>query len=312
MQIGHVCDVGKERQLNEDSLMWVWLTAKFQTGSVPAGLFVVADGMGGHSAGEVASEWGIRIFAKECLSRLLDPAGGTEAEKGSQPADLKDILEYAVKVANSVLFQWTKENEALHGMGTTITSGLIVDQDLYIVHVGDSRCYIVNTRETIQLTKDHSLIQEMVDSGLITSEEARVHPKKNIITRVVGYYQDIDVDVNHYKLYQGDNILLCSDGLWGVLPDRHITEVVLTAETPQFACEQLAARANASGGPDNISVIVVRPEGLPSWQEVLTADTEIGKTPGESQCKEEEPKKTQGKLRSIFRWQKTSTSLFPW
>ncbi len=127
------------------------------------------------------------------------------------------------------------------------------------------------------MTKDHSLVQEMLDAGLITPEEARTHPRKNVITRVVGYYQEVEADSYQRKLYQGDNILLCSDGLWGVLPDQEITETVLAAETPEQACIQLVDQANQLGGPDNISVIVARPEQLPSWQDLVTADTQARK-----------------------------------
>jgi protein phosphatase len=146
---------------------------------------------------------------------------------------------------------------------------------MYVAHLGDSRCYIINNRETTQVTRDHSEVQEMVDAGLITAEQAMAHPQKNVITRVLGYYRDVAVDSHHLKLYQEDNVLLCSDGLWEVLTDRAISEVVLAAAGPESACLELITQANNLGGPDNISVIVARPENLPSWQELINRDTQV-------------------------------------
>jgi len=127
----------------------------------------------------------------------------------------------------------------------------------------------------MQVTKDHSEVQELVDAGIITPEQAMTHPQKNVITRVLGYYRDAAVDSHRLKLYQEDFVLLCSDGLWEVLTDRAIAEVVLAAQRPEQACLQLVTHANNLGGPDNISVIIVRPENLPSWQELVNRDTQV-------------------------------------
>lgn len=278
MRIGYRCDVGQTRELNEDSVMCLKFDAEFPSGSESAGLLVVADGMGGHNAGEIASEWGIRALVKESLFWILGLAREDTAkeDKSAVPDSPQNTLDAAVKTANRLLFEKAREQD-LQGMGTTMTVALVIGQDLHVAHVGDSRCYIINDRETTQVTKDHSLVQEMLDAGLITPEEARTHPRKNVITRVVGYYQEVEADSYQRKLYQGDNILLCSDGLWGVLPDQEITETVLAAETPEQACIQLVDQANQLGGPDNISVIVARPEQLPSWQDLVTADTQARK-----------------------------------
>lgn len=301
MRIGHKCDVGQVRELNEDSLLCLKFDAEFHSDTESAGLFVVADGMGGHNAGEIASQWGVKIVAGACLSRLLRPTDESAGKKEEESADidsLEGILDSAVKEANRVLFEKTREKEALQGMGTTLTAAVITGQDLYVTHVGDSRCYIINNRETIQVTRDHSVVQEMVDTGMITPEEARTHPRKNVITRVVGYYQEVEADSYQRKLYQGDSILLCSDGLWGVVSDQEITETVLAAKTAQQACTELVARANQLGGPDNISVVIVRPEHLPSWQELLTADTQARKAAKNDASKVEKPRKG---LPSVFR-----------
>lgn len=303
MQIGFSCDVGQKRQLNEDSVMYLKFDAKFHSGAESAGLFIVADGMGGHNAGEVASEWGIRTFVREWLSRLLEPVNQFERDEATTADEPNDILDSGIKAANKLLFEKAKEKEILQGMGTTMTAALIIGQNLYVSHVGDSRCYIINGRETIQVTKDHSEVQEMVDAGTITREEARAHPRKNVITRVVGYYQEVESDSYHRKLYQGDNILLCSDGLWDVLSDKKITEILVASDTPQQACDELVAQANELGGPDNISVIVVRPERLPSWQGLLTLDTQARKV---VETNESEVKKPTRKLLSIFRRKDTT------
>lgn len=300
MEIGRACNVGRVRKLNEDSLLCLQFEAKFHQGDESAGLFVVADGMGGHNAGEIASECGIKTFVRECVSRLfaIVDQSVTKDDDALTIMSPDKILNLATNEANNVLFEMSQQRQVLHGMGTTITAALITGRDLYISHVGDSRCYVINERETVQITKDHSLVQEMVDAGLLTSEEARTHPKKNVITRVVGYYQEIEVDNEHYQLFQGDNILLCSDGLWGVLDDKRITEIVLTADTPQQACDELVAQANELGGPDNISVIIVKPQGLPSWQELLTADTQVRRAP---EIAPNEAEKPHGGLLSFLR-----------
>lgn len=127
----------------------------------------------------------------------------------------------------------------------------------------------------MQVTKDHSLVQQLIDAGTITAEQARNHPRRNEITRVLGYSEEIIPDLHQVKLYAGDNILLCSDGLCGVLNSNEIAEIVLDSPNPNQACIDLTARANLAGGPDNISAIVVKPGNLPSWQAVITAQTGI-------------------------------------
>jgi protein phosphatase len=160
-------------------------------------------------------------------------------------------------------------------MGTTLTVALVIGGDMYVAHIGDSRCYIINTWETIQVTKDHSVVQQLVDAGTITLEQARKHPRRNEITRVLGYSRNIVPDLHQVKLYAGDSILLCSDGLHSVLPSNKIVETVLGSHHPNQACIDLTAQANSAGGPDNISAIIARPGNLPSWQALVTAQTSI-------------------------------------
>jgi serine/threonine protein phosphatase PrpC len=264
LETGYSWDTGLLRKLNEDSILCTSFDLRTHLGVVSAGLFAVADGMGGHDAGEIASDLAVRTFHAECISGLL----------AQSPAPPLSILSAAFDKANSSVLDAASDSD-LHGMGTTLTAALVIGGDIYVAHIGDSRCYVINTWETIQVTKDHSVVQQLVDAGTITPEQARSHPRRSEITRVLGYCPDAVPDLHHVKLYAGDNILLCSDGLCGVLPLNKISETVIGSPSPNQACIDLTAQANLAGGPDNISVIIVRPGDLPSWQAVITAQTNI-------------------------------------
>jgi serine/threonine protein phosphatase PrpC len=264
VQTGYSWETGLIRKLNEDSIFSACFEIQTHEGTVQAGLFAVADGMGGHNAGEVASALAIHSFSSECLSGLL----------ATDPAGTLSIMSEAFIKANSMVLESTSDR-SLQGMGTTLTAAIISGQDMYIAHIGDSRCYIINTRETLQVTKDHSVVQQLVDAGMITPEQGRVHPRRNEITRVLGYSRDTNPDLIHIRLYAGDTVLLCSDGLYSVLPDEKIAGPVLDATDLKQACKDLADEANLAGGPDNISVIMARPDNLPSWQALVTAHTSV-------------------------------------
>jgi protein phosphatase len=264
LETGYGWDTGQVRKLNEDSVFCCTFDLRTNSGTVSAGLLAVADGMGGHDAGEVASDLAVRIFQAECISGLL----------ARQAAPGLPLLASAFSKANDSVFEAASE-KSLQGMGTTLTAALIAGQDMYLAHIGDSRCYIINTREIIQVTTDHSVVQEMVDAGHISAEEALTHPRRNEITRVLGYSAGSAPDLMQIKLYAGDNILLCSDGLCGVLPADRIQETVLAIQSPAQACADLISQANLAGGPDNISVIIARPGGLPSWQALVSAKTGV-------------------------------------
>lgn len=265
MEAGFSWDTGIARKLNEDCVFCGTFDISTHIEQVSAGLFAVADGMGGHSAGEIASSLALRTFCTTVISGLLE---------GSPAAPLA-ILSGAFSKANSSVLAASRE-KSLEGMGTTLTGALVIGPDMYVAHVGDSRCSIINNREALQVTKDHSVVQTLVDAGFITPDEALHHPRKNEITRVLGYYEDTVPDLLHVKLYAGDNLLLCSDGLCGVLPVGQITETILAAGSADQACSELARQANLAGGPDNISAIVVRPSNLPSWQAVINIHTSAG------------------------------------
>jgi serine/threonine protein phosphatase PrpC len=264
MELGFSWDTGLTRKLNEDSILCVTFELRSHRGAVSAGLFAVADGMGGHNAGEIASDLAARSFQAECISGLM-------AQPETSPLS---VLTAAFNKANGAIIDAARDR-ALQGMGTTLTSALVIGQDLYVAHIGDSRCYVINNREVLQITKDHSLVQQLVDGGLITPEQARTHPRRNEITRVLGYASESPPDLFQVKLYAGDNILLCSDGLHGVLSPVVLGQTVLEAPDANQACLDLTAAANAAGGPDNISVIIIKPENLPSWQAMISAGTSV-------------------------------------
>ncbi len=265
METGYSWDTGLSRKLNEDSIFCGVFEISTHLEKLSAGLFAVADGMGGHNAGEIASSLAIKTFCPEVMAGLL----------GQSPASPLAIMSGAFIKANSLILAASRE-KSLEGMGTTLTCALVIGPDMYVAHVGDSRCSIINVRETLQITKDHSVVQTLVDAGFITPDEALSHPRKNEITRVLGYYADTIPDLIHVKLYAGDNILLCSDGLCGVLPAVRIAETVLAAGNADQACSDLAGQANLAGGPDNISAIIVKPSNLPSWQAVINVHTSAG------------------------------------
>jgi serine/threonine protein phosphatase PrpC len=257
-------DTGLLREVNEDSILCTSFDLRTHLGIMSAGLFAVADGMGGHNAGEIASDLAIRTLQAGCISRLLAQC----------PDPPLSILAAAFDEANSKIMDSASDME-FKGMGTTLTVALVIGGDMYVAHVGDSRCYIANTRETIQVTKDHSLVQQLVDAGTITPEQAWNHPGRNKITRALGNSDTLVTDLHQIKLYAGDNILMCSDGLYSVLPSHKIMDTVINAASINQACLDLTAQANLAGGPDNISIIIVKPCNLPSWQAVITAQTGI-------------------------------------
>jgi len=278
MLIGYKSDRGRIREINEDSLSCLEFSLVAVDDSVNAGLFVVADGMGGHNAGEVASRSAVKYFVQGCLEQLM-PDLMVKGSGGATTTDTSyvgiDILKQAIAKSNSMVYNLAKGKDRLDNMGSTLVGALVIGQDLYVASVGDSRCYIINDRGITQVTKDQSLVQEMVDAGLITTEQARIHPRRNVIDKVVGYYPEIDVHVSHYVLYDGDRVLLCSDGLWGMVTDKKIKEIILKKADPQRACDNLIKLANDKGGTDNITIIIIRLDHLQSWHDVITAYTRI-------------------------------------
>lgn len=229
-------DVGMLREVNQD---YVYVSDS-PIGNLP-NLFVVADGMGGHKAGEFASRFTVEVVKDELAKSMSD--------------EPETMIRKAITSANQKLIETAKQDAKLEGMGTTLVVATVIEQTLYFANVGDSRLYVLNS-DIKQLSKDHSLVQEMVRLGGINQEEAKSHPDKNIITRAIGAKDQIDIDYYEYRLKKGDIILMCTDGLSNMLEDEEILHIVKRSRDVVEAVEQLIERANQNGGNDNIGVIV--------------------------------------------------------
>jgi protein phosphatase len=247
-KIGFATHVGMHRQLNEDSLAILEITAAYESKTRKRVLLLVADGMGGHNAGEIASKIGSETIVN-ALAQLL-------SSKDENASRYDEALRAAISLANQRILEASIQTPGSEGMGTTITLAIIDGNQLHTANVGDSRCYIINEEDVWQFTKDHSYIQQLVDQGQITREEARTHPRRNEITRVVGYYSVVEVDTGVTSLDETDLVLICSDGLTAYVDDNELKRIVLDHTDPQKACDELIELANSRGGRDNISVII--------------------------------------------------------
>ncbi|MFN2147212.1 MAG: PP2C family protein-serine/threonine phosphatase [Anaerolineales bacterium] len=249
--IGTGQSVGIERSHNEDALLV--LTGQL-TGTHPLpnfGLFIVADGMGGHRAGEIASAVSIRTVARMLTQETVMQLLKNDHNELSTP--LQDLLREALEEANRAVV------EEVPGGGTTLTAAIMLGPQLTIGHVGDTRAYYIRDGKAEILTRDHSLVERLKELGQLTPEEASVHPQRNVLYRAIGQGANLEVDVLTQPLPKGGgHLLICSDGLWGVVPEDAILRIVNTAPHPQIAAQELVTAANSAGGPDNITVILVR------------------------------------------------------
>lgn len=254
-RLGRRTSVGVARSLNEDSLITVELGRIQQSFSRPLGVFVVADGMGGHAAGEIASGTIANIIAKKVFTDLASSvlAQGTQT-------DYTSWLQETVAKANKAVFDLRKSAGA--DMGSTLVMAIVDGTQANIAHVGDSRAYLLNNDGIQPLTTDHSLVERLVATGQITREQARTHEQRNVIYRSVGDKPRVESDITVHTLASGDNLLLCSDGLNSMVEDNLIWDIVVKANSPQEACDKLIEAANAAGGDDNITVILVKLESI--------------------------------------------------
>lgn len=234
-------DVGVIRSGNEDSFLML----------PDRGIFVVADGMGGHAAGEVASEMAVRFVGRE-LGSL----------KGLSDEQVADRMRTAIRAANGAIFQRTLTEHDKRGMGTTVTSLVLYDSRFLVGQVGDSRAYLYRDGKLVQLTKDHSYVQEQVDAGYLTPDQARSHPYSNVITRCVGANSDVMPDIYVGTAKTKDLFLLASDGLTGMLEDQQLAAVLAADRMPQQQVDDLITEANRHGGLDNITAIIVRVDAV--------------------------------------------------
>jgi serine/threonine protein phosphatase PrpC len=250
LSVGHRTDVGQERSLNEDSLLTLGVSPVYQPVSTPVGLFAVADGMGGHSAGDVASRLAIQTLEQRAINEVLSAT--TNSEPLPDPGEWVTATTLA---ANQSVYDQRKA--AGTDMGTTLVLALIIGDMVTIGNVGDSRAYLLTENGIIQITTDHSLVERLVATGQITREEAAYHPQRNVIYRVIGDKLEVEPDVFRQRLAPGEALLLCSDGLNSMVPDEQIWRIWRTSASPQEACDRLVEAANLAGGMDNITVVVV-------------------------------------------------------
>jgi serine/threonine protein phosphatase PrpC len=243
--------VGKQRELNEDSLLTITTTLAGNSSNLPFGLYIIADGMGGHQYGEVASNAAIRTVSGLIMRKFqpylfsLKPAPPEES--------LQEIMQAAVKEAQKVI-----QNEA-PSSGTTLTAALVLGQQVTIAHVGDSRAYHIYPDGRFEvITRDHSLVKRLEELGHISADEAENYPHRNVLYRALGQGDILEPDIFTLAFPQSGYLMLCSDGLWGVVSDQDLYRMITDAPTLQRACQNLVEAANAAGGPDNISVIIVQ------------------------------------------------------
>jgi protein phosphatase len=243
IRYGSASDIGKARDRNEDSFL------------AEPPVFAVADGMGGHKGGDVASSLAIRVL-----------------EGDSLPADGAQLVE-RVREANHAVFERSSTDANVEGMGTTMTATIAGGGSLRLAHVGDSRAYLLRDGTLRRLTEDHTLVQRMVSEGRLTEEEASVHPQRSVITRVLGIEDRVQVDEGAVEVRDGDRILLCTDGLTGMVAEKEIETILKRAQDPQAASDRLIAAANDAGGLDNITVVVLDIEVDEAEQRARDAET---------------------------------------
>lgn len=232
-----VTDIGRKRKLNQD-----FVYSSDETVGNLKNVYIVADGMGGHQAGDYASKCTVETMVREI--------------KGCFEQSPIRILSRAIRIANDQVRRKAREDESLYGMGTTVVAATVLGKYLQVANVGDSRLYIIN-EEVRQITRDHSLVEEMVRMGGLDREAARNHPDKNIITRAIGARDTIEIDFFNEELKSGDLILMCSDGLTNMLEDEEIGRILKTPGTIEERAERLIDAANQNGGRDNIAVILI-------------------------------------------------------
>lgn len=233
MKWTQVTEVGKVRKQNEDNVLVIG----------PLGLFAVADGMGGHKAGEVASEMALQVLEQYVRNHV-----------DGQP---EDIMRQGVQQANGLIYETASNNLGQRGMGTTITAALLRGKQLLLAHVGDSRAYLLRKDQIRQLTVDHSLVQALYDEGVITLSQAREHPRRNVLTRALGTSPTVEVDLASLAVEKKDMLLLCTDGLSGLMEEQEIYQLCKSTKKLDKIAMALVNMAMDRGGQDNISVVLV-------------------------------------------------------
>lgn len=242
MLVGAATDVGVIRSMNQD----YYYCSEKNTG---IHFYIIADGMGGHKGGEVASCTSVNVVKDYIVEHYW---------QGKYQNNRLLLVRDAFLKSNQEVFEMSEKKEELRGMGTTLTMALVEDNVLYMGHIGDSRIYLIKDGKAEKITEDHSLVEELVKNGSISQEEADNHPQKNIITRALGTQLDVEIDVVSRKLEKVDMLLMCTDGLTNMLNEKDIELIYQKIKDPQKLCNSLITEANKRGGKDNITVIAVK------------------------------------------------------
>jgi len=249
--VGVAQSVGIQRDHNEDSLFTLTTNLILDEKTVNFGLYIIADGMGGHDDGELASSLAVGMLASHVINTLLVPL--ISASNNKLEFSIQEVMQAGVMQAHQAI---KKETD---GGGTTLTAALILGDQMTLTHVGDSRAYLIDPDGYMRLlTHDHSLVKRLEEIGQISPEQALTHPQRNVLYRALGQGEPVEPDIASFQVFQGCQLLLCSDGLWGVIPDEKLADITRSPSAPQLVCQSLIHLANDAGGPDNISVIIVR------------------------------------------------------
>ncbi len=250
MVVGTSQSVGLQRDHNEDTLFAMQAMLADGTNDIPFGIFVMADGMGGHQNGEIASSAAARTFGEFLLARFYIPFLSAESGSGES---IHEIMENAVREAQREVLRNAP------GGGTTLTAAMVLGEQVTVAHVGDSRLYFAYPDGRMSaMTQDHSLVRRLQDLGQINEQEAAVHPQRSVLYRALGQPEPFRPDINTHTLPRPGYMLLCSDGLWGSVSEDELYRILKNSTSPSAACHQMVASANAAGGPDNISVILIQ------------------------------------------------------
>jgi len=248
--VGTGQSVGLQRDHNEDTLYAVSAILADGANETQFGLFMVADGMGGYEYGEVASSIAARATTQYILSKVYLPHVNPEGDAPQE--SLQEIIENGILKAQQLV------RARAPGGGTTLTAALLIGDQVTVAHVGDSRAYFVHPGGRIELlTHDHSLVHRLVELGQITEEEALIHPNRNVLYRAIGQPEPFKPDIQTFQMPHPGSLMICSDGLWGTVDDAKMMRIVMDAKNPSEACSKLVEAANETGGPDNISVVLV-------------------------------------------------------
>lgn len=241
-------DIGRQRETNQDSYFTAAAYIETNTGAEPFGLFIVADGAGGHHGGEKASDLAARTAASEVLNQLYLPS--LDQDETPQ-APLNEVLQAAVHKANEMVVT------DVAGAASTLTIALMMGRQIYLAHVGDSRAYIFHQGDLHQLTKDHSMTARLIEIGQLAADEAKDHPMRSTLYRAIGQTTRLEVDIYFRELPEDAYLFLCSDGLWGAVPETEISHILDTSIGQDEAVERLIAAANQHGGEDNITAVLI-------------------------------------------------------